>query len=275
VPKVVGTQRRRQIRPPGGRLKLTVQELPLAQRPAQRRGEHEILGAVGPPGEVIGQQLDQEPRQPYRAALVGLGRPPHERTVYLGRRLDHLAAAAEQVEALGLERDHLTEAEACVGQDVDEHAVVRPDGISELLDLGGVQEQHLALDPLGQPHSGGRVAGQPATLDRRGEYLGKHLMSVADSRWRQATLDRTGDPLANGESVDAGEGRRAKVGENLIVEQHPVGSPGARLGPSQQPNGEVLASQEPLTSQANTTNGTNTRPGQDALPLHPDPGRSP
>ena len=46
--------------------------------------------------------------------------------------------------------------------------VVRPDGVDELLDLGGVEEQHLALDPLGQPHPGGRVAGQPATLPLAG-----------------------------------------------------------------------------------------------------------
>jgi hypothetical protein len=51
-----------------------------------------------------------------------------------------------------------------------------------------------------------------------------------------------------------------------------VGSPGQLAGPSQQDNGEVLASPASLTSQANTTN---TPAGQDALLLDSDPGRSP
>ena len=76
--------------------------------------------------------------QPDGAALVGLGRPPYQRAAYLGRRLDHLTAAPQQVEALGLERDHFAEAEAREGQEVDKHPVVRPDGVGELLDLGGV-----------------------------------------------------------------------------------------------------------------------------------------
>jgi hypothetical protein len=53
-----------------------------------------------------------------------------------------------------------------------------------------------------------------------------------------------------------------------------VGSPGQRDRPTQQANGEVLASRAPLTSQANTTNSTNT-PAEQGAPLGPDPERSP
>jgi hypothetical protein len=53
-----------------------------------------------------------------------------------------------------------------------------------------------------------------------------------------------------------------------------VGSRGQGDVPTQQANGEVLASLEPLTSQPNTTNSTNTLPGQDVLPLEPDPSGS-
>ena len=119
-------------------LELAVEELPLPQRPALGRYEHEVVGTVRLTGEVLGQQLDQEPRQPDDAALVGLGRAPYQRAAHLGRRLDHLAAAPEQVEALDAQGDHLAKAEAGVGQEVDEHAVVRPDGVGELLDLAGV-----------------------------------------------------------------------------------------------------------------------------------------
>jgi hypothetical protein len=46
---------------------------------------------------------------------------------------------------------------------------------------------------------------------------------------RKVALDEGGDPLADGEGVDAGQGRRAEVGEDLVVEQHPVGASGAGL----------------------------------------------
>jgi hypothetical protein len=54
-----------------------------------------------------------------------------------------------------------------------------------------------------------------------------------------------------------------------------VGSPGQRDGPSQQANGQVLASPGALTSQADTTNTANTLSGQGALLLDAAPGRSP
>jgi DNA-binding CsgD family transcriptional regulator len=53
-----------------------------------------------------------------------------------------------------------------------------------------------------------------------------------------------------------------------------VGSPGQRDAPTQQANGEVLASAASLTSKANTTNTANTPSGQGALP-DSDPGRLP
>jgi hypothetical protein len=71
----MGAQRVGQAGPPGGRLELAMEKRPLAQWAPQRRGEHEIFGAVGPPGKVRGQQLDQEPRRPHCAALIGLGGP--------------------------------------------------------------------------------------------------------------------------------------------------------------------------------------------------------
>lgn len=40
-------------------------------------------------------------------------------------------------------------------------------------------------------------------------------------------------------------------------------------------SGRTMRSRKPVTSQPNTTNRTNTLPGQDVLPLHPDPGGSP
>ena len=43
MPKVVGPQRLRQVRPASNRLELAVQELPVAQRAPLRRGEHEAL----------------------------------------------------------------------------------------------------------------------------------------------------------------------------------------------------------------------------------------
>ena len=54
-------------------------------------------------------------------------------------------------------------------------------------------------------------------------------MGVADARGRQARLDQAGDPLAHGEGVDAGQGRCAEVGEDLVVEELAVGAPGAGL----------------------------------------------
>jgi hypothetical protein len=66
---------------------------------------------------------------------------------------------------------------------------VRGDGIGEGFDLGAVQEQHLSLDPLGQPHPGRRVPCQPAAFDRCGEDLAEDLVGVADPGRRQATLD--------------------------------------------------------------------------------------
>jgi hypothetical protein len=65
---------------------------------------------VGPSGEVLGEQLNQEPRQPHDAAFVGLGRPPYQRAAHLGRRLDHLTAAPEQVETFDAQRGYLAEA---------------------------------------------------------------------------------------------------------------------------------------------------------------------
>ncbi len=91
-------------------LSWAVQELPVAQRAPLRRGEHEVVGAVRPPGEVFGEQLDQESRQPDDAAFVGLGRPPYERAAHLGCRLDHLTAAPEQIETFDTQRGHLAEA---------------------------------------------------------------------------------------------------------------------------------------------------------------------
>jgi hypothetical protein len=54
VPKIVGAERPRQARPPGGWLELAVQELPLAQWPAQRRSEHEVISAVRSPSQMLG-----------------------------------------------------------------------------------------------------------------------------------------------------------------------------------------------------------------------------
>ena len=59
---------------------------------------------------------------------------------------------------------------------------MRPDGLGELLDLAGVEQQHLAMDPFRQPRSGSRVPGQPPALDPRGEHLAEYLVGVADPR---------------------------------------------------------------------------------------------
>ena len=103
----------------GCRLEDAGDELLLPQRPTLRRGEHQILRAMRPLGQIGGELLAQEPRQRYGAASVGLGRPPHQPTIDLGRRLADLAAATEQVQVPDPKRHQLAGAKPGVGGKAD------------------------------------------------------------------------------------------------------------------------------------------------------------
>jgi DnaB-like helicase N terminal domain/AAA domain len=109
------------------------------------------------------------------------------------------------------------------------------------------------------------------------ELVGKHPEGIAPTQVAAALgmTPKTAQVYLS-RALAAGRVSRPKRGLYTPVGSvGSVGSPGQGDGPSQQANGEVLASPEPLTSQANTTNGPNSPPGQSALPLGPDPGRSP
>ena len=83
---------------------------------------------------------------PDRTPLVGLGRTPHQLVGDLGGGLDHLAGAAEQVQAANPERGQLPGPQAGVGVEADQQRVRRRDHRGELLDLGGGQEVHWETD---------------------------------------------------------------------------------------------------------------------------------
>ena len=91
----------------GCRLEDAGDELLLPQRTALRCGEHQIPRTLRPVGQVGGELVAQEPRQMRRAGGVGLGRPPHQPPIHLGRRLADLAASAKQVEVADTERHQL------------------------------------------------------------------------------------------------------------------------------------------------------------------------
>jgi hypothetical protein len=75
--KVMEPQPVGESRPGRRRLEDAGDELLLPQRPALRRGEHQIPRTMRPLGQVGGELLAEEARQMRGAAGIGLGRPPH------------------------------------------------------------------------------------------------------------------------------------------------------------------------------------------------------
>jgi hypothetical protein len=167
------------------RLEHAGDELLLPQRATLRRGEHQIVRTVRPLGQVRGELLAEEPRQVHRAAGVGLGRPPHQPAIHLGRGLADLAAAAKQVQVPDTQRHQFAGAGSGVGGEADQKLIARVDGGGQVLDLWRGQEVHVPADDARQPHPGCRVAGDPAALHPGRKDLREHLMGVADPRRRQ------------------------------------------------------------------------------------------
>jgi hypothetical protein len=98
VPKVVDAETLAQ---PGRRhCRALVPLAPLGdpQRSATRHGEHKIGRGVGSVGQVSAKLLGEESWQRNDAALAGLGRPPRQPAVHLGRRLHHLNPVGEQIQ---------------------------------------------------------------------------------------------------------------------------------------------------------------------------------
>ena len=141
----------------------------LADRPATRSGEHEILGGVRPVGEPGTQLLGERRRQRHGAALVVLRRAPRQLPIDLGQRLGDPGRASHQVEALHLEAEDLPGAQARVGADQHQQPIPRVDRVGQVLDLDLGQEVHLVLGAAGESsYAGGDVDGQPVRVDRRG-----------------------------------------------------------------------------------------------------------
>lgn len=168
--------------------------------------------------------------EPHGAALVVLRRAPHQPPVHLAEVLGDPDRAAEQVQPPDPQPGQLAGAKAAVGAHQDEQPVARVDDPGEPLDLDRGQGVHLDLGPAGEPApAGGDVAGQPVRLDRRAEHLREDRVRVADAGGAEAALDQAGDPLADREAVEPGQGHGAEGGEHLAVEELAVVVPGRRL----------------------------------------------
>jgi hypothetical protein len=155
-------------------------EVPLAplgdpQRSATRHGEHKIGRGVGSVGQVSAKLLGEESWQRNDAALAGLGRPPRQPAVHLGRRLHHLNPAGEQIQPPDPKGGRLTDPQPRPAEKAHDHPVGVRDLGGEVLQLGRGQERHLAFDNAGSAKALGRVAVKPATRHRGVEDLAEDL----------------------------------------------------------------------------------------------------
>jgi hypothetical protein len=223
--KIVESQPMGKSHPGHRRLEDASDELLLPQRTTLRRGEHQIIGTMRPPGQVGSELVGQKPRQRHRAAGVGLGRPPYQPPIHLSRRLADLAPAAKKVQVPDTQRHQLPGTKPRVGGKAHQQLIARIDGGGQILDLPRGQEVHVPPDDAGQQHPGRRVAGDPAALHPSRQNLREHLMGVADPRRRQALLDQPGDPLAHGQRVDPGQHDPLEGRQDLVVQQLAVGPP--------------------------------------------------
>jgi hypothetical protein len=127
---------------------VTDQALCLARRAATRASVHASLRVQ--PVETVGQvvQLLRE-QVPVAVQVIDADLLPRwccTASMLLGGGLDHLAGAAEQVQAANPERGQLPGPQAGVGVEADQQRVRRRDHRGELLDLGGGQEVHWETD---------------------------------------------------------------------------------------------------------------------------------
>jgi DnaB-like helicase N terminal domain/AAA domain/Transcriptional regulator, AbiEi antitoxin len=183
-----------------------------------------------------------------------------------------LAGAADTVVVLTRPRQEEAGRLKVTGRDVaeGEYAVRFLDGAAWTLD---------GADLATAARRAGEARVSAGLGDRSTEviaFVGRHPGGATPAQ-AAATLgmDRKTAQVYLSRAAAAGRLSRPKRGRYAPVGSvGSVGSPGQRDGPRQHANGEVLASPELLTSQANTTNRANTPPGQGALLLDPDSGRS-
>jgi hypothetical protein len=124
-------------------------------------GEHKIGRGVGSVDQVSAKLLGEESWQRNDAALAGLGRPPRQPAVHLGRRLHHLNPAGEQIQPPDPKGGRLTDPQPRPAEKAHDHPVGVRDLGGEVLQLGRGQERHLAFDNAGSAKALGRVAVKP------------------------------------------------------------------------------------------------------------------
>ncbi|MFN8194695.1 MAG: hypothetical protein U0R80_10490 [Nocardioidaceae bacterium] len=206
-------------------------------------GEDEVLLPLA--REVAGQLGGQEPGDRHLAALMGLGSAPHQ--ALAGDRCHRLrddGPVAAEVEPADLERGHLTEADACVGEEQDDEPVhlvgagvvgrvlARIRGVTalggQLVDLVVGEVEVLAPADAWQVDPRGDVASQPPVTHRQIEDQAEYAVDLLDAGGGEL-LPQLDDPRLDVTVRHVGQAHPAPLRDHVTAQYPVVARVGRRL----------------------------------------------